>query len=634
MAAQDINTRLDKIIKLLDSIVLPKGSKAQGAAATMRITAIDPQTGTAVVNAPKSTDKVEKKEDKPREVVVKDTPVYINDLSDETKKFFKEVFSFQAPEMKKELTKKGSFWSELFEGLAIVVIGVGIALYTLFNKYIMPWIDGAVLLFKFLISKFDGWWKLLRESTIGEMIKNLLGRLTNLFKEDGIIGKIFAEEGAIGKFFKEGTFLGRLKTNVGKLFSEEGAVGRIFSKEGKIAMFFRDLKAAFQLGKEGAMIKDVTGFMEKVGVWFGRLFREEGPILKALKYFEPLLGKAKLLGSILEKLAWPLMILFSVFEFKAGYEDEMKKGSKDVMVAKIKGAIAFFVNILTLGFVNFEDIKKSIDGIIADFKKGDIVGQIVKVLLLIPEGIGKAIYKVFTWIFSFFDKGAAEIMSKEMKNFSLSEWLTKLSNNIFDFVDKYVIEPITKAWDGLVKFFTSTIPSVFTKLIGNIKDFFITLFESIKKIDVASILKAVPGVSSLMNATDWIKSKVTGVPTPVANPAYKGISQDFISRPGQPVVNFSEKDVIIGAKSGGPLEKAITGSMELNKKFAQMTGAAYTKQEELLTQSVDLLKQILEALGIETDKKSTVIVSNNTRQNNFTMGAITTPTQYRSGVAS
>ena len=217
-AGQDINTRLDKIIKLLDSIVLPKGSKPQGAAASLRITSIDPATGTAKT-ADKTDAKIEKKEEKPRDVVTKDTNVYINGLSDDTKKFFKEIFNFQAPEMKKELTKKGSFWSELLAGLTIIVIGVGIALYKLFNTYIMPWIDGAIGLFKFLITKFGEWWKLLKESKIGEMIENLFGKIKNIFKEDGIIGKIFSEEGAIGKFFKEGTFLGNIKkSNQKKIF--------------------------------------------------------------------------------------------------------------------------------------------------------------------------------------------------------------------------------------------------------------------------------------------------------------------------------------------------------------------------------------------------------------------------------
>lgn len=636
MAARDLDSKLDKVIKLLESIILPKGSKVQEPAASLRISDLHPSTKA-------DTGKKEEKE-KPRDVVIKDTPVYINGLSNETKKFFQEIFKSQTPEVKKDLAKKNSFWMELLEILAIVILGAIFALTNLFKKYVMPFIEGLGALFKFAAKGLSELWTLLKESKIGQMIGKLFDKVADIFRADGFIGKlftkegaigkIFAEDGMIGKFFKDDTMLGKLKNAVSHLFSEEGAIGNIFSKGGRIATFFKDLKAGFDLGREGALLRDVSGFWEKVAVWFGRLFSEGGVFAKAFKFFEPLISKAKMFGAALEKIAWPLMVFLAVFDFKAGYEDEMKNGSKDTLIAKMKGAIAFFVNILTLGFVNFEDIKKSIDGIVEDFKKGDIVGQVIKVLLLIPEGIGKAIYKIFTWIFSFFDKDAADIMDKEMKNFSLSEWLTGIGEHIGDFIGEYVIVPIQQAWDGLIKFFKETIPNTFKKVIDKIAEFLVGIFDQLANINVEDIIRAVPGASKLLDLGGWIKSKITGAASAAGTASVTGtVHQDFISRPGQPVASFSDKDTIIGAKSGGPIEQAMLSSVEVTKNIGKMTGESYARQEKLLLQNVDLLKQILEALGAKQRPGSTVIISNS-RQNNLTMGAQSLPTAYRAEVAS
>jgi len=636
MAARDIEGKLDKVVKLLESIILPKGSKVQEPAASLRISDLHP-------TAKAETGKKDEAE-KPRDVVTKDTPVYINGLSNETKKFFKEVFQAQTPEMKKDLAKKSSFWMELLEVLTIVILGAIFAFSSLFKKYILPFIEGLGELFRFASKGLQNIWKGLKETNIGQSIGKLLDKIFDIFRADGaigkffskegVIGKLFTEEGMIGKLFKDDTMLGKLKNAVAHLFSEDGAIGRVFSKTGRIATFLKDLKAGFDLGKEGALLRDVVGFWEKVAVWVGRLFREGGIFSKIFAFFEPLIAKAKVVGAALEKLAWPLMILVAIFDFKAGYEDEMKNGTKDTMIAKMKGAIAFFVNILTLGFVDFEDVKKSINGIVEDFKKGDFIGQLIKVVLLIPEGIGKAIYKIFTWIFSFFDKDAAAIMDKGMKEFSLSEWLAGIGEHIGEFVGEYVIAPIQQAWDGLIKFFKETIPNTFKKVIDKIAEFLVGIFDQLANINVEEIIRAVPGAGKLLDVGSWIKSKISSAATAAGTASVTGkVHQDFISRPGQPVASFSDKDTIIGAKSGGPIEQMMLNSVEVTKNIGKMTGESYARQEKLLSQNVELLKQILETLGAKQKPGSMVVISNS-RQNNLTLGGPAGSTAYRAEVVS
>jgi hypothetical protein len=562
-AAQDINLRLDKIIKLLDSIVLPKGTKPQGTAASLRITDINPIIGK--VNA--LTSETSKKSETPREVLQRDTSVIVNEYSSNVKKFWNDLFKkyFVKEEVKKEPEKKKSSFLETL----LTLLGVALfVVYELFANKIIPFI-------KKIWNAIEDLWLLFKDGTILKWLKNIKNTLQEawLAIKESNLGKFFEKIGrAIREFFRRlklGVIKSLRKSKVGRFILRTiRAINRTFSNIGKSVM---------------RVLQKIK--VSKIGIIVGKIFRGIGRVFR-------------ILGS--------------------GISRGIKIGAR--IIKPILRVLRFIGR--AFGFIG-KILCKLLPGIKVF---GKIAGR-----LFLPLAILLAAFDIFSGIFTTVQKEGLSFTST-LKGFAV----------------------------GLIRLFTlgfvdsDKILNKFNEAIEKLGNFFSWLYECITNIPIhaKNLLRKLPGMKALLGEAETTAEGQYSAATKALTQEEilknrekvdkrmgrvspeKQQAQDFISRPGQPVVNFSDKDTLIGAKSGGPLEKAMFSSMELNKKFTQMTGAAYTKQEELLTQSVELLEQILSALGINKDNRATVIVNNTTRRNNFTMGAIAAPTEYRSGVSS
>ena len=607
------------------------------------------------------------KEVEPRKVV-KDVPkIEVSALSPKVEKFFKDLFDFKSEKQEEEVKKKTGFWKTL-----LVLLGAGLlGLYTYWTKEIWPIINGFLGLFK-------AGWTLLRnffkDFSLEKLVKEIMaffgsdGWIARLFKEDGLIGrffkegtflgdlfkpikeffsaegpiaKLFKEEGLIGKLFKEGTFLGDIVKTIREFFSAEGPIAKLFKEEGLIGKLFKEgtflgdivktIREFFSL--EGPIVKALRAGLTAIGVSFRAFFGAEGVLASTLKPLIDLLLKNPLtkqitaavkgLAGVFNAVLVAITPLLAVFDYFDAKKDEMKR-SGDATAAKMKGWIAYFANIISFGFVPFEEIKTSVDEIVDDFKSGDIVGQFLKGFLLIPEVVVKALTNAIALITGFFSDEAAKTLKSWMSEFNLARELKYIGDWLGDLVSDYVVGPAMTLYYTIKDFFVITIPAFFKGVVTKIKE----VFDKIVNFDYATLIEEnLPGLKQIKALFSSSKEQPQKTQPP-AQPAK--IAQDFVSRPGQEPIRFTREDTVLGAKVGGPIEKLLTSSVGTAKEANIKTQEALAKQISLSQETNSLLNKMLAKLD-NMGTNNNIVVSN-TRNNRISLGDIAGPSSFRSTV--
>lgn len=538
--------------------------------------------------------KRKEEKEKPREVVQTDTKVEIDSLSDNVKKFLTGLFKFEQPDVKKQVDKKTHFWMDILTLLGAALLGAWGYLKNTVLPYFTKLIGGIMEFFGKLYKLFkEELWNKIMKSEFVQDIAKFFRRIGTKFEEMWALIKESKFGQAIEKLFIK---IEDLFKGFGKLFSAEGKIGKLFT--------FEWIKNLFE---------PVIRFFSESGV------------------FKAVFTKLKVFARVFEKLAIFLVPIFALFDFKEGWDDEMKRsGNKAQAVSK--GLIAFAVNILTLGFINFEDIKKSIDRIMNDFENGNIFEQLRDVILLIPETIFKLPVKVVGWIVGFFNKEAGNKISAWLKDFSLGELLENIGTAIGEWVGDYIITPIQNLWYKLEHIFTKSIPDAFNKFFTKITDF----FDKIVNFDYASILEKIPGYAKIKK---WFDNKETTARVNTADKLIESaiketpmkvgrIAQDYISRPGQPAQHFSSKDTVIGFKEGGPILEQLTSSISYGKKFNEQSLKYYGDNIKVLSQMRDAIDKLAQQL--REAKNSNVVVSNKT--NNIVIPEMSSGRSFRQAI--
>ena len=585
---------------------------------------------------------------KPREIVKEVPTTEVVALGPNVQKFFEKLFGRSAPTAKAaETQKKTGFWQVLLALFGAALVG----LYEYWMKNIYPAIKALMLM-------FEEAWKMLKALFKEDgFFGKLMQELRAIFGKDGFIGRqlkkagdLFSKEGRVGKFFKkvgqafskEGFVGGQLKKagdlfskenrvgrffkGFGDMFSKEGSIGKLFSKEGSIGKFFgKEGSIAKFFSKEGGLAK----FFSKEGALgrFFNMFKADGliatkvaelmllvknipgvqAVLKVLKVFAGI-------GKVFLKILGPI---FAAIESYAAYKDEMTK-SGDEFGAKIKGLMAFMINLLTFGLVNFDDMKETLDDILADMKVGEItIDYITKIILLVPEMMIKAIGGAIALIASFFDEQLEKDIKAWMAGFSLKKELAVYGDWWGDLISDYVIEPIMKLYYAIKDFFTITIPTFFKK----IKDKIMSIFDSIANFDYMSVLENMPLFKAAKGVSNFFSSD---------KDKPKKVGQDFISRPNQDPVYFTSEDTVLGVKAGGPVEKLLENAVTTSTLFGEKTNAALIKQIELSTEANRLISELISAIA--RIQPNVMVNNNNNSKVNLNPGSMSS--NFRNTVAA
>ena len=551
---------------------------------------------------------------KPREIVKEVPTTEVVALGPNVQKFFEKLFGRSAPTAKAaETQKKTGFWQVLLALFGAALVG----LYEYWMKNIYPAIKALMLM-------FEEAWKMLKALFKEDgFFGKLMQELRAIFGKDGFIGRqlkkagdLFSKENRVGRFFKGFGDMFSKEGSIGKLFSKEGSIGKFFGKEGSIAKFF---------SKEGGLAK----FFSKEGALgrFFNMFKADGliatkvaelmllvknipgvqAVLKVLKVFAGI-------GKVFLKILGPI---FAAIESYAAYKDEMTK-SGDEFGAKIKGLMAFMINLLTFGLVNFDDMKETLDDILADMKVGEItIDYITKIILLVPEMMIKAIGGAIALIASFFDEQLEKDIKAWMAGFSLKKELAVYGDWWGDLISDYVIEPIMKLYYAIKDFFTITIPTFFKK----IKDKIMSIFDSIANFDYMSVLENMPLFKAAKGVSNFFSSD---------KDKPKKVGQDFISRPNQDPVYFTSEDTVLGVKAGGPVEKLLENAVTTSTLFGEKTNAALIKQIELSTEANRLISELISAIA--RIQPNVMVNNNNNSKVNLNPGSMSS--NFRNTVAA
>ena len=193
---------------------------------------------------------------------------------------------------------------------------------------------------------------------LGPGLKKLFKPLTNLFAEEGVLGKaiarvkdffkgakgrvsklfkpltnLFAEDSVLGKFFKK---VGQIWTKVKSAFSKEGILGRLFSKLSNFAkMIFSFVKGA------APMANNITKF-------------------------------AASFGQVLGKLFWPITVIMGIWEVVSGFiEGWQKEGFLEGVSQALQNLAGTFIGSLldliksavswVLGKLGFSNAESALD---------------------------------------------------------------------------------------------------------------------------------------------------------------------------------------------------------------------------------------------------------------------------------
>ena len=336
---------------------------------------------------------------------------------------------------------------------------------------------------------FAGITKFIKEDKLLMAIGRAFGRLGEMFKAEGIIGKLFQP----GSKLVKGIIapIEKMFASFAGLFKAEGAIAKLFTAEvavGRISISIADMYAALAktFVEIGTAIKAtvaesriVTTFTE---AWAGltKVFKgfSEGIALGAGpigKFFKPLgefFAKFKVVGTFLGetvgKLLPPLLLIMEVVEVvKGAFEfasDEMESGGNFIQVG-----VAAIIGGFT-GFVNF--------------------------WLEIPDFLLKGISKLTSMIF-----GPDNPVTKFLDSFSLVDLFTEFMVGVKDFVNHpldsmlEIVETIEKSFSGLIQ----------DAVDGILAFDFTTIFKD----PVGTVISVVMAPYTLLkNAVAWVLSKL------------------------------------------------------------------------------------------------------------------------------
>ena len=333
---------------------------------------------------------------------------------------------------------------------------------------------------------FEGITKFIKEDKLLMAIGRAFGRLAELFKAEGAIGKLFQPGAKLIKGIIAP--IEKMFIAFAEMFKAEGAIGVLF-KEGKIlepvAEFLKVIRSYLGVAVETAKglvaeSRIVTTFTD---AWKGltetfKVFSEgvalggKGPIRKFFKpitdFFTKFRGLFKGIGDAFGKLLPPVLLVMEIVEVvKGAFEfasDEIESGGNLIQVG-----IAAIIGAFT-GFVNF--------------------------WLEIPDFLLKGISKLTGMIF-----GPDNPVTKFLDSFSLVELFSEFMMGVKDFVT-HPLDSGIELVEGLGKAFTSLINNA-VKLITDFD------FTTIFKDPVGTVISVVMAPYTLLkNAIAWLLSKL------------------------------------------------------------------------------------------------------------------------------
>lgn len=233
----------------------------------------------------------------------------------------------------------------------------------------------------------------------------------------------------------------------------------------------------------------------------------------------------------------------------------------------------------------------------------DTIGDIVWAFKESGKWIGEKAYEVWEWINKYVVTPFIDF----------GKWLGESIWKVWDWIDQKAIKPLidfgVKVWDG-VKDMAAAIKNT----ILAIPDFLKEKFETIKTRFI-DMIKKIPGVGRLiergaekqkeeeallkryeLHGSENFTSKELKQLKKIQKERVKAEeADDFIIRPGQPLIKFNPQDTVVGAKPGGPLDKMldVNGMKDLNLYIQElkktMEQVSYNTQQLVSLQS-ELIK--------------------------------------------
>lgn len=575
MEQEALLLQFDKLIKALTAL-----TKTMGDAERKRLTA--PQ-GKKKAEIDEGREPDEANGGKAREVVKKDTPVLLDEYGDKAKKFWRDLFKehFKKTEdVSKKPEKKGGFLEMLLTLLGGAILGA----YTIFKEKILPILEQLFGRVKGLFKILEDAWKVIKEGKIGELFGKIGRAIKGFFRQVKLSVIKQLRKSKVGRFIlRTIQKVQRAFTNIAKGIArvisklKTGTAGRVIGKimsgvSRLFGAFAKGVKAGLKVG--GKIIKSVVRVVKMITTAFGKI----GKIIAKL------LPGIKVIGRVVGKLFLPLTILMGAFDIFSGIFAEVQQEGLS-FTSILKGFAAGLVKIFTLGFLDTDTIIKGMNTAID--KLGDFFANLWEKITNLPTIATNMLRKI---------PGAKWILGEEKE----------LPSELAAKAGKATTEADVEAYK---------------KKIG---------YTSKKKVTAtqpASSAAAPPtGGEDLIDPDTGENLGKAPAPAPLK------IAQDFVSRPGQDPVYFTEKDTVIGAKSGGPIEKLLQKSVDASDKIGDAISDSNDKLISLLTDNNALLAQLIDAMQ-QTNKGGAVVV-NNARQNTFVLGAPSSPSKFRSSIAT
>ena len=288
---------------------------------------------------------------------------------------------------------------------------------------------------------FSGVWQRIANSRLGIFVTETFARIKKAITES----KLFK---SLSSLFSDESFLGKTLKRISDFFKGEGAAGRAIQRVGKLFGFVKNTISGF-LGLIGKIVN-----AGKVAI------KTAFNILKSSPLFT--------VGKVIGRLLGPILLIFELITNTIDSIKEQGLSFKSVMDGLLGGIVSF----LTLGILNFRNIKNISDKITQAFKEGNIVEGVMRIILAIPDLIFQGIGKITSFIVGFF--GGPELKAT---------------------VENFFKGGLTDKIIGLSRQIISAITSPIVKLLSVIKRVF--------NIDVMawvnSMIDKVPGARTLFN---------------------------------------------------------------------------------------------------------------------------------------
>jgi len=347
--------------------------------------------------------------------------VRIEEVNPAVFKMLRDILIGIMPKKEEEIKEKKKGFNFIYGLLALlagVIVGVIEYIGSWFNK--IKRLIKSIKVFQWLAEAFGAvragifnaaskLYKMLSESKLFKRIESIWQLLLTSIKESSLFKKIKT-------FFSEESFLGRFFKRIGAFFRGEGKAGRA------LKVIDRALRGV------GASIAKGAKFFMQIAKMVGGIGKTIFNALKKTPLFK--------IGKIIGRALGPVFLIIDMITNTIDSVKQQGLSFKSILDGLLGGIVSF----LTIGILNFQNIKKLTDKITDAFSEGNIVEGVLRILLAVPDLIFQGIGKIATWIAG---KIFGEDIKKKVESFFSGSFTDKIFG-IFIQIKQLILTPIKK----------------------------------------------------------------------------------------------------------------------------------------------------------------------------------------------